>query len=128
MISYKKLNLLDLKKNNKDEIITTDGVLILKTPQLRITIDDEECINIIEDDNDLSYCKLVDITKFIFSNIYHIKDYKNISIKITDKSLFFNKNKVNINSLSILKNKEYNCIMSIYFIKNCIYLEQLMIL
>ena len=128
MISYKKLNLLDLKKNNKDEIITTDGFLILKTPQLRITIDDEGCINIIEDDNNLSYCKLVDITKFIFSNIFSIKDNKNIVIKITDKSLFFNKNKVNVNLLSILKNKEYKCIMSIYFIQNCIYLEQLIIL
>ena len=134
MISYKKIDLLQISIDENDNIIHRDKILEIKSPIIEFYVENSlECINLIINRYSDLHNLFVNLLGYI-ERIYNVNniivniiDDENIKLHIKEYSKFFNECTKGINKSFFNSKNIYKGVISFNIISGNIYLNQLVL-
>ena len=134
MISYKKIDLLQISIDENDNIIHRDKILEIKSPIIEFYVENSlECINLIINRYSDLHNLFVNLLGYI-ERIYNVNniivkiiDGENIKLHIKEYSKFFNESTKGINKSFFNSKNIYKGVVSFNIISGNIYLNQLVL-
>jgi len=134
MISYKKIDLLQISIDENDNIIHRDKILEIKSPIIEFYVENSlECINLIINRYSDLHNLFVNLLGYI-ERIYNVNniivkiiDGENIKLHIKEYSKFFNECTKGINKSFFNSKNIYKGVISFNIISGNIYLNQLVL-